>query len=244
MMTWRAYIKLLTACVLFVVLLWIGHPHVSFLREWTSYRLGGLNIPEGFPPRSQHLISCRNHASFVQSYLGRHVLRHAVLAYDADKPGEEVFCRIDFDGIGQNCHHGAPNQGHGGWQMINAPEAVWDRILQAMPGEKIPVLWCGRTHPSTEGNKRIVLYIDNANSFPSFGEFRETEVTVDHHLWAFDIAYGISESELAASIGKINSVLRDAELPPILIDVEGRDSYWNLAAPFQNVPQVQPQASP
>jgi len=209
-------------------------------QEWISFT---------YPPR--YLVSCRNHSTFVQTYLGWHVFRHGALPYEANKAGEEVFCQIDFDGMGENCHHGAPNQAHGGWQMINAPEAVWDKILQAMPDEKIPVLWCGRTHKSAQGDKRIVLYIDNAKPwrkpetpYATFRAFREAEVTEERSPWAFDIAYGMPESELAAKLARVNSVLEAAGLPATPIDVEGRPSYWNLAAPFQNVPQAQPGASP
>ncbi len=241
-MTWKPYIKLFIGLMLLVALVWVGRPQLLRAWEWFTYHhypANILNVPEGFDIQPRHFVSCRNHATFVQSNLGRFVFRHGTLPYGSDKAGEEMFCRIDFDGIGQHCHHGAPNQRHGGWQMINAPEAAWDKILQAMPGEKIPVLWCGRTHQSAKGNKRIVLYLDNAKSFPSFKEFRDAEVAPNsHHLWSFDIEYGMSETELATKLGKLNAVLAAAGLPASPIDVEGRASYLNLAAPFQNVPQA------
>jgi hypothetical protein len=253
-MTWRAYIKLLIGFTLVIALVWFSQPQLLRAWAWFTYHYypaNSLGVPNGFDLQPRHFVSCRNHSTFVNEFLGRHVFRHGTLPYDKSKTGEEVFCQIDFDGMGENCHHGAPNQRHGGWQMINASEAVWDKILQGMPDEQIPVLWCGRTHKSSQGDKRIVICIDNTKlwgesekPYTSFQAFREAEVTMEYSPSAFDIYYGMPETELVAKLKRVNAILQAEGLPASPIDVEGRPSYWNLAAPFQNVPPVQPKPSP
>jgi hypothetical protein len=109
------------------------------------------------------LTSCRNHMSFVAMAFDRHVNKEGWLPYNSKLTGEELICHIDFLGTGQNCHHGAPQQWHGGWQMINAPKEVWDKIIEEMSGETIPVVWCGGIRPIGGEKMRIVVALNQLN---------------------------------------------------------------------------------
>lgn len=243
-MTWKPYIKLFIGLVLLVGMAWVGLPQI--LRAWTwftyhHYPATTLSVPEGFEPLPRHTSSCRNHVTFVAMFLGRHVFRHGSLPYDPQLDGEDAFCQIDFDGMGERCHHGAPNQAHGGWQMVNVPEAVWDKIMQAMPGEEIPIVWCGRVNRGEYGERRIVASLNRHSAYNSMRELREATADLEGNF-AF-MGSGMMETNLVASLKKINTVLEAEGLKPVPIDVDGRPSYWNLAAPFQNVPQIQPKAS-
>jgi len=186
-----------------------------------------------------NLISCRNHATFVGRALCGYVVGHRSLPHLLGLPGEELFCRIDFEGSGQNCHAGAPGQRHGGWQMVNASPKSWADILAAMKGKRVPVLWCGRPHRlgGLSGEKvRVVLAIDqSAQTYRSITDLVSKEGgegQLDYFMCP-PSHVRMPEVELAENLAIVNSVLRangEAETP---INVEGRRGYWEIARPFQ-----------
>ena len=81
------------------------------------------------------IYSCFHHATFIKLTLGEQVYKKGWLPYEPGLPGEELFCRLDFHGFGENCHAGASRQGHGGWQIVNASRESWGKILKEMKGK-------------------------------------------------------------------------------------------------------------
>jgi len=192
--------------------------------------------------REALFISCRNHATFVGKALCAHILEHGRLPHVQGLSGEDLFCRIDFHGVGQNCHAGAPGQCHGGWQMVNASPKSWADILAAMRGKRVPVLWCGRPHRlgGLFGEKvRIVLAIDQSQQvYRSIADL----VSKEGGKGQFDYFMcppshvRMPEVELAESLAIVNSVLRANGEPETPINVEGRKDYAKLAEPYQSGP--------
>ena len=192
--------------------------------------------------RASRFASCRNHATFVGLALDNHLLRHGRFPHVPGLAGEDLFCRLNFGQVGQNCHAGAPGQFHGGWQMVNASPKSWDQIVRAMKGEAIPIIWCGRPHTPGghyKGKVRIVIAIaDYARGCDSLAHLIDecTDVYPDGERrlgsWRM-IFYGMSDGELAAKLSVVNSILRrngEAETP---LDVTGRKDYWKIAKPYQ-----------
>lgn len=194
--------------------------------------------------------SCRNHSSFVVGALNEYISKHGWLPSEAGVKGEELFCRLDFRGIGQNCHRGAPGQDHGGWQMVNASRKSWARILQELRAKTIPVVWCGRSHSPGrsvnygDGEVRIVIVIDqtsgsaenNRAAGEAFATLAGQKPVVARTV--FDqgrIIYGMPDSELGTLLNEINAILREAGEQEIPIDVRGHSDYGSMAKPHQTV---------
>jgi len=197
--------------------------------------------------READFTSCRNHATFVGIALDAHAIKRGRLPHEPGLSGEDIFCQIDFKGNGQNCHAGAPGQGHGGWQMVNASPESWDEILRTMKGKVIPVIWCGRPHKPGEpwaGTVRVVIAFGvSLPAPPSLGELIERDAGVDsdgvRHLDYFrsSIVYGMPEEELKARVAEINAILRKNGEPETPINIAGRRDYMELARPFQTIPK-------
>lgn len=181
----------------------------------------------------RNFTSCRNHATFVSWALNEHVHRHGSLPFVNGTTGEIAFCRLDFQEGYQNCHAGAPGQSHGGWQMVNAPEEVWDSILQSVHG-LVPVAWCGRVHVARGELQRIVICIVNRPGWSSFAEFVADHPSNNDLFFGIEhIEYGMPENELRQRVQDINACLEAASLPELSMDVVGQPSYEDLAKPFQ-----------
>jgi hypothetical protein len=194
--------------------------------------------------REGDFVSCRNHATFVAWALDRYIQEHRQLPHVPGLPGEELVCRLDFQGAAANCHAGAPGQGVGGWQMVNASPQAWDAVLEAMRSETIPVIWCGRPHrPGGEwdGEVRVVLAIGQWMPAPdSISALIEQNTTVDDEgrrsfeYFRHSVVYGMPEEELQEALATINTILRRNGEPATPLDVEGRRDYWEIARPFQD----------
>jgi len=134
--------------------------------------LGLLAVPAFKDVREQsRLRSCFNHRSFVPSEL---LEQYPVgdlesrsfreLPYDPDLPGYGMLAKyvaadrmvltsrsgkfkIEDFAYGQNCHHGAPNEGNGGWNAVNLPPEKWEALWAAheKSGSDVwmPFFWCG-----------------------------------------------------------------------------------------------------
>ena len=199
-------------------------------------------ILEGWRSRqSANFVSCRNHATFVARALDGHIAEHGWLPHVSRLPGEDLFCRLDFYGSVQNCHAGAPGQGHGGWQMVNASRKTWDAVVSSFPNEMIPVVWCGRAHRFYSDGPRIVICIPGRrDSSLTSSQLREKWYDSDSQmldLLGMGIVYGMSEKELETKITRMNLVVRDQGELDITIDVVGRSDYWSLALPYQTEDQ-------
>ncbi len=189
--------------------------------------------------------SCRNHATFVGKALNRYVALHGGMAHVPGLPGDELVCRLDFQGALVNCHGGAPRQSYGGWQMVNASRKSWDQILATMKGQFVPVIWCGRVHrPPVRGSRpmRIVIGFDlEHTSVSSLEEFIAQETFEDAdgksqvHCFMVRIVYGMAEAELEQKLALINRILMENGEPETPLDVERGKDYGRLAKPYQSV---------
>jgi hypothetical protein len=200
--------------------------------------------------RASLFISCRNHATFVGKGLDSYVLKHGQLPHGPGLPGEELVCRIDYGGVGGlNCHGGAPGQGVGGWQMVNASPKSWNEILRAMKGKRIPVIWCGKPHRPRHRWKGTVRVVIAFTDFPppspgSLAELLEAHMGTDGYgkkelvYFRNSIVYGMPEEELKARLAEINAILRKNGEPETPINIEGRPDYGKIAKPYQSMPEA------
>ena len=200
----------------------------------------GWKYESDHPPFGlEELFSCGKNTKHLSSGMDRLVNKHGWLPHEPGLPGEELFLRLDISIDGQNCHVGAPNQRTGGWQMINASPETWGKIIKAMEGDKIPILWCGRPHASDLPGEtgRWVLWIDD----PSKGLEGIRWVTQPNRLDSdelrksgitFRVGY-VHDDDFERPLRLVNAVLEKIGEPEVLMNVEGREDYWSLAEPYQ-----------
>lgn len=138
--------------------------------------VGGLLAVPAFRDvhEQSRLKSCFNHRSFIPSelleqYPGGDLESRSFreLPYDPDLPGYGMLAKyvaadrnvsgsgefkIEDFAYGQNCHHGAPNEGNGGWNAVNLPPEKWEALWEAHQKSEsdvwIPFFWCGNPSSS------------------------------------------------------------------------------------------------
>ena len=86
------------------------------------------------------------------------------------------------------------------------------------------------------GDRRVIAVLDNfvVDNHPRYSSMRALrEATAEHEGYHAFRPSGMKEADLVASLRKINAILEAEGLKPVSLDVEGRPSYWILAAPWQ-----------
>ena len=123
----------------------------------------------------------------------------AVVPHDPDLPSYGLFAKYVYErrsvrggtgasgnpeysihewefGHGQNCHHGAPGRNNGGWQGLNYPPEIMNKLWEAhlhLGGGELPYFWCGKPNSISEsraGNRiskgKDGWYADRADITP------------------------------------------------------------------------------
>jgi hypothetical protein len=65
------------------------------------------------------LMQCKSTMSFVRLALMQYCSDYQPLPYVEGIDGEELYCHLDFHGLGRACKVAAPDQEHGGFQELN-----------------------------------------------------------------------------------------------------------------------------
>jgi hypothetical protein len=103
-----------------------------------------------------------------------------------------------------NCHHGAPHDGIGGWQVVNLTPEKWTELWQIWrnrhPSTSPPFMWCGK--PTGLGSRILFrAYLEGENRFGIgyLGSLPEDDVqqTV---AWLNECLAEMGESPVAADV--------------------------------------------
>ena len=209
--------------------------------------VAGWRLLAGQKNQSGTIYSCRSHAFFIIKTLDEQVYTKGWLPFEPGLPGEELFCRLDFHGHGENCHAGAPQQRHGGWQMVNASLESWGNIFEEMKGQPIPILWCGRgQHAKGDGlppdNERVVVAINGNegytrteiyNAFRSAREGQQLKDEWNGQILFTESIFYMQEKRLAELLTRMNAILMKNGEPATPMNVQGRSNYLKIAEPYQ-----------
>ena len=158
------------------------------------------------------LFKCKGTMAFVRAALMQYCATNHAIPYVPGAPGEELYCHIDFQGRHRACTSAAPDQDHGGYQMLNASPSTWVALLSDL--DRVPVLWCGASH-HLKCDTRLCLTIGPA---------------LDPDSITYEV---LSEEALHDLLDPVNTALQAMGLEPADLDVQGRQDYKAIAAPYQ-----------
>ena len=153
------------------------------------------------------IISCNNHERFLRYPIRKYIEKNNIFPYDKKLPGYAFFAEFTSQDQGVlNCHHGAPNAILGGWQYVNLPPDVWDKVIEKWgsfyDNGMIPFYWCGRP---TGLKSRVAAGVWGKASF-------------SHQ--------DMKEEELKERLERLNRILTDIGEKPVSLNVpKGID--WN-----------------
>jgi len=169
-----------------------------------------------------NIASCRNHATFLAQHLAAYICRDGRLPYDpALAPDELVAILVAHsDGADTNCTAG-------GWQMVNASPTTWIAILDAIPADPVPFIWCGFPHGRGTPGRRVVFALqprstlrDAIRKGPDF-----LRALDPYDFWGAvseSILYqSLSEAALEETLSRVNDVLAGHAERTVALNISG-----------------------
>lgn len=194
---------------------------------------------------SRDLMQCRVNITRLVSILAASMRENGWLPFDSEISGEVLFCRLDCLGLRIRCPAGAPDDGHGGYQMLNVSGETWTTLLERADGAVIPILWCGRSHTNSYGREmRHAIVIDNGHGVHLSMLKRNLRgekvpyVQLDGSGRYVPVSqasfHKIPEGDFVRSIAMLNEILEDLNVAPIELNSSSRRDYWELARPHQS----------